>query len=432
MSGSSNTSTTSGDTSLSFKDLFGRFNTRFTTPKTSYFISQPFGGTEHDLFYVESLDDGAVANTKYKISIQNLKASSDPRNDYGTFSLVVRDFYDTDLEPKIIEQFSNLNLDPKSPNYIAAIIGDKKVVYNFDIEDEDDKKLQIIGRYPNRSKYIRVSMTENVQDKNTPAKALPFGFRGFELLKTNDALIDNGLTAAKSRFGISGSASSYAERLTGSIVPPVPMRFKVTRGDISSTSTFLGEPGSNEIVDARLYWGVKFERNTNLTNPNNSNEYNNFISSIAKFQGIKKLDVLVTGSAVDTFNNNKFTLAKVAFSNQSLADLTGSASQHIKEAAYFRGHNPDSSNYLITDATWGDRVTLATVLAKGSSSDFNKFSDYAKFSTMMAGGWDGVNILDKNRLRFSDKSTSTCTVYVPNGTPKNIKSPALFVVVVNL
>lgn len=409
LSGSSNTSTTSGDTSLSFKDLFGRFNTRFTTPKTSYFISQPFGGTEHDLFYVESLDDGSAANTKYKISIQNLKASSDPRNDYGTFSLVVRDFYDTDLEPKIIEQFSNLNLDPKSPNYIAAIIGDKKVVYNFDIEDEDDKKLQITGRYPNRSKYIRVSMTENVQDKKIPAKALPFGFRGFELLKTNDALIDNGLTATKSRFGISGSASSYAERLTGSIVPPVPMRFKVTRGDISSTSTFLGEPGSNEIVDARLYWGVKFERNTNLTNPNNSSEHNKFISSIAKFQGIKKLDVLVTGSAVDTFNNNKFTLAKVAFSNQSLADLTGSANQHIKEAAYFRGHNPDSSNYLITDATWGDRVTLATVLAKGSSSDFNKFSDYAKFSTMMVGGWDGVNILDKNSLRFSDKSTSTET-----------------------
>ena len=409
LSGSSNTSTTSGDTTLKFRDMFGRFDTRYTTPKTTWFISQPFGTTEHDLFYVESLDDGAYANTKYKISIQNLKASSDPRNEYGTFSLVIRDFNDTDLEPKVLEQFNNLTLNPSSQNYIGSVIGDKKVVFSFDVEDQDDKKLQITGKYPNKSKYIRVVLSDSVQTKKIPAKCLPFGFRGLEILKTNDALIDRGLTSSTTRLGISGSVSSFPERITGSIVPPIPMRFKVTRGDIASTSAFLGEPGTTEIVDSRFYWGIKFERNTSPTNPNNTSEQNSLIANYTKFLGIKKLDAFVTGSSTDTFNSNKFTLAKIALSNATLSDVTGSAQQHIKEAAYFRSASPEPSNYMITDSVSGDRVSLATILSKGTAADFNKFTEFAKFSTIMAGGFDGVNILDKNSVRFSDKATSTET-----------------------
>ncbi|NJL42010.1 MAG: hypothetical protein HC899_39245 [Leptolyngbyaceae cyanobacterium SM1_4_3] len=66
VSGSANTSTTSGDTTLRFRDAFGRFDTRYTTPRTTWFISQPFGQTEHPLFYFEAIDDGQYANRKYK------------------------------------------------------------------------------------------------------------------------------------------------------------------------------------------------------------------------------------------------------------------------------------------------------------------------------------------------------------------------------
>jgi hypothetical protein len=110
--------------------------------------------------------------------------------------------------------------------------------------------------------------------------------------------------------------------MLGAIIPPIPYRFKVTRGEVSASSTFEGYPGPNEITDTRFYWGVKTERNTNVLNPNISNEPNALISALTKFQGLPLLDVLVTGSYADTFSNNKFTMAKVALSNATIADVT--------------------------------------------------------------------------------------------------------------
>lgn len=405
-SGSINTSANSGNTSLSFREAFGKYDTRYTAPKTPWFISQPFGSTEYNLFHFESIDDGAYANDKFKISIAGLKASADPRNDFGTFTVVVRDFNDTDLNPVILEQWSNVSLNPNAENYIAKVIGDKKVSYIVDVEDENDRKLQISGKYPLKSKFVRVVMNSSITDGVVPAKALPFGFRGFELLKTNSTNDTPPTSAGVSRLGASSSAdaSGFA---SGSILPPVPFRFKVTRGEISASSTFTGFPGPNEVVDSRFYWGVKFERNNNIMNTNLSAEANKSIASFTKFLGINKLDVLVTGSYADTFNENKFTLARVALSNQSLSTVTASATQHMRDAAYIRNGAPDASNYYITDGAFGSRVTLATLLSKGTASDFNRFSDFAKFTTMMYGGWDGVNILDKNANRFWDRATST-------------------------
>lgn len=403
-SGSANTSTASGDTTLSFRSMYGRFDTRYTVAKTPVFISQPFGTTEFDLFYFEGLDDGMYPNNKYKVSIQNLKASSDPNYDYGTFTVVVRDFNDTDFQPIVLEQFSNVSLDPSSQNYIARVIGDKKTSYLFDTENEGDRKLKISGNYANRSRLIRVIMNANVDSALSNPKCLPFGFRGLSALKTNDLLNDTAPTVATSRLGASGSVIG---RLSGSIVPPLPFRFKVTRGEITSSANFTGFPGPQEVVDTRLYWGVKFERNTNLLNPNVSELPNPCIDAYTKFIGISKLDALVTGSQTDGFNENKFTLARVALSAQTLSSVTASSALHIREAAYIRNGEPDGTNYYITDGAYGNRVTLATLIGLGTSIDFNKFTEYAKFTTIMYGGYDGINILDRNSVRFWDKATST-------------------------
>lgn len=408
VSGSANTSSTSGDTALTLRDAFGRFDTRFTTPQTPWFVSQPFGQTEHNLFYVESLDDGAYANNKYKISILALKASSDPKNEYGTFSLSVRDFNDTDVEPRVIEQYNNLSLDPESDNYIAKIIGDVRVTYSFDTLDTEDRRLVKDGSNSNRSKLIRVVMNEQVDRKMLPANVLPFGFRGFNVLNTSnlltDALPTGGISGSLIRMAASGTVD---HRMLSAILPPVPYRFKVTRGDVSTGSGFEGLPGPNEVVDSRYFWGVKTERNTNVLNPNVSNESNALVAALTKFQGISKLDTLVTGSRTDSFNNNKFTLARVCLSNISLSDITASVDTHMREAAYIRNGVVDPSDYTITDVN-GARVTFATLLSKGTTvSEFNKFSEYAKFTTVMAGGFDGTNILDKHAAKLTDRATST-------------------------
>lgn len=414
MSGSSATSTTSGDTALALRDAFGRFDTRYTTPRTPWIISQPFGQTEFNLFYVEALDDGAYANNKFKVSIANLLASSNPMNRYGTFSLIVRDFNDTDVEPRVIESFNNLTLDPTSDNYIAKIIGDTKVNFSFDVVDPEDRRLIKHGSNPNRSRIIRVVMDSQVDRQMTPDIALPFGFRGLEVLNTNPTMTDAYPGAANLRLGASGSGTTDT-RLFSAVIPPIPYRFKVTRGEVSASSAFQGYPGPNEVVDSRFYWGVKTERNVNVLNPNVSNETNGLIGALTKFQGLRLLDVLVTGSSMDSFNSNKFTLARAALSNLSLSDVTASADAHMREAAYIRNGVVDPSSYTVAD-TSGDRVTFATLLMMGSSSMFNRFSDFAKFTTVFYGGFDGTNILDKQASRFTDKATSIETLGGANGS----------------
>lgn len=409
-SGSNNTSSTSGNTSLNLREAFGRFDTRYRTPRTPWFISQPFGGTEYDLFHIEAIDDGEYSNTQIKISIVNIVASTNPRYDYGTFTVVVRQFTDTDLNPAVIEQFTNVSLDPDADNYIARVIGDTKVFFNFDVENEDDRRLIRRGKYANRSKYIRVVMNEALEQKFIPGTCLPFGFRGPTVLDTNSLLSDiTGTTGFSSIVRLGASGSSIDPRLLASIVPPVPYRFKVTRGQVATGSgQLIGAPGPAEITDSRFYWGVKFERNDgDILNPNINGELNQLIPSLTKFAGIDKLDVPVTGTFTDTFNNNKFTLARVALGNAAFTQITASANTHMREACYIRNGTPDATEYKINDGI-ADRLTLASLIHSGTQPIlFNKFSDYAKFTVYMYGGFDGVNSLDQHAATFDDRSTST-------------------------
>lgn len=421
LSGSHRTSSTSGEATTTFRQAFGAFDTRFTTPASPWFVTQPFGATEYDLFKFEARDDGEYANQLYKITISNLKASLDDSYQYGTFTVMIRDMNDSDLNAQVIEQFPNCSLDPNADNYVAKIIGDRKLAYNFDSTIDVDKRIVAYGKYQNQSKYVRIVMNDLVERSLIPKTSLPFGFRGIQTLKTSDLLTDSaGLTP---RLG--GALTGLGSSMSGSLVPPIPFRFKVTKGEIPATTTWPGEPGSTEIASSLYTWGVKFERNTSPRNSNTIAEKNQLIWSLTKFAGIEKLDTLLTGSAVDAQNNNKFTLARVALSQTNINQLTASVGTHMREAAYLRNGVYDQTTYTIYDSVLGNRITLATILAKDTPANFNKFSSYAKFTTFLCGGFDGVNILDKNEARLNDKSTSFdlngCaeTSYVPQGMLSN-------------
>ena len=428
----------SGGLSHPLRDLFGRFDTRYTTPRTTSYISQPFGTKEFDLFHFETISDGAFATDKYKISIANVRASTDPANPYGSFEVQVREFADNDKAVRILEQYPECSLDPKSDSYIAKKIGDLKIAFDFDQADPEERRLNVSGIYPNVSQRIRVVMNQAVVDGLVPADAIPFGFRGLPVLKTSDTLTDHS-GSLKDRFGNAlgvqnpktgrlaivadsdralAAGRSAAHKSTGSILPPMPMRFKVTRNAVSSSPTFVGAPGSNERADASFYWGVKTTRlpreediSSAILQSNASAAVNPLVKSLIKFQGIEKLDVLVTGSAKDDFNSNKFSLSKVAFFNSgnSLSDIfnefTGSARDHILEAAYIRNGKPDPQTYTVDDRLISNRFTMASLLMT-SSIMFNRFSSFAKFTNVFYGGFDGVNILDKDQSLFKDRALS--------------------------
>jgi hypothetical protein len=408
--------------SSNYLQNFGRFDTRYTTARTPSIISQPFGGLEHELFHFETLTDGDSGNALYKISITNVRASTDPRNPYGTFDVNVRSLYDSDTAPQVFETFAGCDINPASQNYVAKKIGDTKVSFNFDASEESEQRLMISGLFPSASRRVRVIPGAGLTTGVVPASALPFGFKGIPVVRTTQTLTDStaALVEGTRTYGAGADvlprllcSSSAATPLTGSIVPPLPFRFKATKGTVDGTA-YLGAPGLLEIPDSRYHWGVKFERlpltsstPSAVMNSNEGTDFNPLILSYSRMHGIQKLDALVTGSDADIFNANKFTLARVALSNTSLSDVTGTIEAHMKETAYIRNGVPNPNDYRIYDSGLsGNRVTFASLLS-GSASTFNKFSEYAKFSMMFYGGFDGVNILDTSSAKLGDRATST-------------------------
>jgi len=135
----------------------------YSHASTPWIQSQKIGGEFYDLFKLHTLSDGTVANKDCKISITGIAPSNNIDSDYGSFSIIIRSFDDIDNQLNVLEDWSNLSLDPTSPNYIARRIGNSA---------PDATSNTYEGDFPNKSKFIRVEMT----DKIIPADALPFGF----------------------------------------------------------------------------------------------------------------------------------------------------------------------------------------------------------------------------------------------------------------
>lgn len=406
----------------SYLNLYGRFDTRYRNSKTTSFISQPFGEKEYNLFHFETLNDGANSSTQVKVSIANIKRSTDPLNEFGSFSVYVRDFSDSDLSPMILEQYNDLNLDPNSENYIAKKIGDNKIFYNFDAISDDERRLVRKGKYRNNSSYIRVVMSDEIENLNVPKVALPFGFRGIPMINTNASLTDTATGAEKLTGRLDDAAKSAAinnaaSEMSGSILPPIPFTIKSTLGKVATTGNF-GSKGNSEVADPRIYWGVKTTElpssasiSQAVLNTNAGGEANQLVINYTKFLGIQQLESLITGSFSDEFNNNKFTLSRVALGNTGniSSDITGSAEKHILETAYLRNGKPNGSTYRVTDGVLDNRITLGSLVSHSEAKYFNRFSNYNKFTNIFFGGFDGLNILDKDIAKMNDKATSTET-----------------------
>jgi phage tail sheath protein FI len=138
---------------------------------TPWVQSQIIGSEKLNLFKVYTLADGTDTNTSVKVSIvNNVLPGVDPGSDYGNFTIVVRDYADTDQRPIILESYSGLNLDPDSANYIARRIGNKSYSVS------SDGTVTITGDYDNVSKYIRVEVDSAVSSKSITPNVKPFGF----------------------------------------------------------------------------------------------------------------------------------------------------------------------------------------------------------------------------------------------------------------
>ncbi len=74
----------------------------------------------------------------------------------GTFSLYIRRGDDITRRRVILEQYSQLSLDPTDSNYIAKVVGDQTTTLRYDSSGRPF--LQNSGSFLNRSRYVRVEV----------------------------------------------------------------------------------------------------------------------------------------------------------------------------------------------------------------------------------------------------------------------------------
>jgi hypothetical protein len=124
--------------------------TQYKAPSTPFLVSELRGNKVYNLFKFVSISDGNAANTEVKVSITNLSFNN------MTFDVLVRNFFDTDANPVVIEKFTNCNMDPLSNNFVAKKIGSTD------------------GEYALISRYIMIEMADEA-----PVDAIPCGFYGY-------------------------------------------------------------------------------------------------------------------------------------------------------------------------------------------------------------------------------------------------------------
>ena len=129
----------------------GWYLDRYQTPSTPFVVSELRGNEVFNLFKFITISDGNNANREIKISLANISFNN------LTFDIIVRDFYDTDSAPVVLEKFTNCTMDPNLNSYVGKKVGTAN------------------GDFELKSRYIMLELNEEA-----PIDALPCGFRGYQ------------------------------------------------------------------------------------------------------------------------------------------------------------------------------------------------------------------------------------------------------------
>lgn len=162
----------------------------FRPAMTPWIVSQVRASSDNNinlsrLFRFVSISDGNAANYQVKVSIQRIKP------DAGTFDVLVRDFYDTDFAPIVLEKFANCTMVEGEDSFIGYKIGTAD------------------GLYEAKSKYVVVEMANG---NETVENCVPAGFMGYPVPQYNEdysvidmsynTVFDNGIKPKRQYFGL--------------------------------------------------------------------------------------------------------------------------------------------------------------------------------------------------------------------------------------
>jgi hypothetical protein len=195
---------------------FSDYHNQFRCASTPWFVSELKGDAKHlevkKLFRFHTITDGTEANTQVKVSIANV------RPDDGTFDVYIRDFYDSDGNPTILESYRGVNMVPGSNKYIGLQIG------------------TLDGAYSVKSNYVMVEVIENDMTRN----CVPCGFLGYPVREYDN--FDSGTTST-----VSGST----------LVSPTVTYNRIYDEDVKEKRQYFGMSDITGVDEDLLYYKGK-------------------------------------------------------------------------------------------------------------------------------------------------------------------------------
>ena len=372
---------------------YDNFESRFQTAKTPWIVSQFFSkagdnlprpasesaGEAYKLFRLHSLDDGEVSNSQYRLLVENVRYSG--LNKFGAFDMSLERYDSDPISGQPVLSWKNLSLDASDRNFIGRVIGDKHIYFDFD-RDEDKQRLVENGQYAQKNKLVRVELSEELLRGEVPVEAIPAGFQGHAHVFTSqdDNFVEpaaNNLAVADRVF-TNADDSDVTQTLSKAQVLPLDFVKSINR-------KVAGELES----DDDLAWGVKLSSRKNSFDSSKElveQEFNRSIYSWTKFYPKHgSSPVLRDEDNVGDYQNSMFSLEKIIIPSKSIVDdaiVSWDGAEYQRDAA------------SVTPASGARYVNLAKDAAGGNAR-------YLKFRCLFQGGFDGVNIFDKNKAEFT-------------------------------
>jgi len=378
------------------------FENEYSVASTPWIKSQKISGTAKNLFKFHTLSHGNSTNYELKVGIQNIKVSGDvPGTDYGSFDVVIRrvdtskipysifgqNVQDTDSRPNIVEQFSNLNLDPNSPNYIKRVIGDRYII--VDPNGNPNGKLSTNGDYANNSVYVRVEVDTDVDALANDATLVPFGFGALNSPIPSDAgtvpsptyVVSQSLGGSYNKKVFLGYSYDFVTTDNLNFLNPLPKTNLITAGsdfDLAACESngapiTSGAGASTAALDSRRFM-VPFQGGFDGFAPNRKIEVGSSISP-GNTQGLDCSSAIAAGTTAlrkainavsnpDEFDMNMIVLPGI------INRLHSSVTTYAKDLCEDRG----DTFYVMDGGAYSDNIS--TVVNSLSTFDSNYVATY--------------------------------------------------------
>jgi len=330
------------------------------------------------LFKFHTLDSGDDQQRRVKVSITDVKVSSNELDPYGSFSVEIRDVKDNDNAPIVLERYSSVNLNPNSPKYLARVIGDQHIVW-----DDTERRYRTYGNFQNNSTIVRVEVNEDVDAAATDARLLPFGSFGpirfknwgkvaAPILSGSDTPPDTYVTGASgiahpfqhgndNPFWFVQDGTTTQGRFTGTVdYPALPLRTSASDGDIPDPKN--------------AYFGADSTQNGN----------NRFESSYIDI-------VRALPNTADAHAVGAGTEFSYVFTLDDLKSSNGGDTGEI--AVYSSGSRNAGTSFTAISGTYEQVLDMG----------------YDRFTVPLVGGFDGLDIRDKEAFNNTDLAGGTDT-----------------------